>query len=807
MSESPTTENSVTPSPPQSREGAAESSSSPEKDPKAPRKSVYFEQTSESGPPAAAGSRRSSLAKDNVGTESKVSEPSPANVEEKTEPQPPRVQESEPSETSTDAPPPAGVDAPSNISTGAQEKEPQGPESLPDSTQASSPSEPSQPLTPQQQSAESPSPNTPPKRASITDPEQIQTSLPAVDGEATSSSDPENMSGKGRRMSRRASTMGPGGKSRRKSSVYKEIVGSIEKKKGPIVPDKLGFGSSEDRKAVMVEVKRRGSTAVPKEPEDVQKPVEVKKVVPQGLGFGSSARRTTIFDKDDTYSKEKRKSVFSKEDEKDMAGGSKGRRVSQMKDPGSLIDPRAVSSATTATTGTTATTMTATPPEDGDAKAGEGAPQDMNQQASDQQQIEPTDGKQLSSDELQQLVVGEQQLLQDISQEGESPVYTMVVGAAEKPPPGDLGSPGGNEDSESDEGARPKFMRDRAPSIYERAPSIKYNNARAPSIDSIPLDDNEGLTSTLLGGKVDEPLRNELENWLSSAIHRVDNNLSSNWAEPVLRHDKDSPRRTSEPPRAPRNTLVAQPDSSSTSSKDLSRRPSMTSLRNMQRSSVLSMNILAGTLSDENKLLNTWELTDPTPSPKQEMQDYSAPETAILTPKVVVSSGGEQRDSHWTPETAEEGLRRLQREVEQRAWATNIAKKSPRLLLPDSLRKRKKPAESVAASDYLHSESGQGPPVQDKILNKDLLCRYGGTEDAAKLKNAGLSGLNIVGVAESDLAQFSNLQCLDLSINQLNMQDLCALSQLRKLSLMSNQIYHLRLPSGHFNQLQKLLPG
>ncbi|KAG6542877.1 hypothetical protein Mapa_015781 [Marchantia paleacea] len=722
MSESPTTESSATPSPPQSGEGAAESSSSPGKDETAPKKSVYFGQTSESGPPPAAGRRRSSLARGSLVTENKVSEPSPAMLEEKTEPQAPRLQESEPSETSTDAPPPAGVDTPIKISTGAQEKESKRPESLPDSTQASSPSAPSQPLTPLQELTESPSSNTPPKRLSITDPEQIQTSLPAVDVEATSSSDPENMSGKGRRTSKRGSTMGPGGKARRKSSALKEIVGSIEKKKGPIVPDKLGFGSSEDRKAVMVEAKRKASVAVPKESEDVHKPLEGRRTVTQGLGFGSSARRTTLFDKDDTHSKEKRKSVYSKEDEKDMVGGGKGRRVSLMKDPGSLMDPRAVSSATTAAT----TTTTATPPEDADAKVGEGAPQDMNQQASDKQQLEPTDVKQLSSDEIQQLIVGEQQYLQDMSREGESPVHS-VVGVGERPaPPGDFELPGGNEDSESEDGPRPKFVRERAPSIYEReGGGFNYNNLRAPSIDSIPLDNNEGLTSTLLGGKVDEPLRNELENWLSSAIHRVDNNLSSSWAEPVLRHDtsggKDSPRRTSEPPKALRNTLVAQPDSSSTSTKGLSRLPSLTSLRNMRRSSSVSMSILAGTLSDENKLLNTEELTDTNLSPKQEMQDSSAPDTAILTPNVVISSGGERRDSHWTPETAEEGLRRLQREVEQRAWATNVAKKSPRLLLPDSLRKRKKPAESVAASDYLHSESGQGPPVQDNILNKHLL--------------------------------------------------------------------------------------
>ncbi|KAL3689699.1 hypothetical protein R1sor_016008 [Riccia sorocarpa] len=592
-------------------------------------------------------------------------------------------------------------------------------------------------------------------------------------------------------------------KSMKSSSIFKEITGTIEKKKGPNLPDKLGFGSSEERKALKVEKEKRKSSilVVPKEPEETPKPIGRRKSVAQGVGFGSGDRRKSAFDKDDPAKpKERKRSVLSNNvDEKEPTPG-KSRRPS--------VDARASSSQQSASQ-----TLI---PQELRHTAVEVAQGEMNQASGEQQQSEGENSQQFTESDARKSPPVEGQQESDIptaaSDQSAHAFGAEMEGVTEVVREASAG------DSDSS-GIEPR-MRDRPPSIYSSHPVFSSSQyaSRAPSIDTIPLDDNEGLTSTLLAGKVHEPmLRNELESWLSSAINRVDNNLSSSWGDPVLRQSKDSTRHHSIPPaRTPRNTMTVQPQSPDLSA---SSSPSKGSSTRSRRLSGLSLGILAGTISDENKLLpqphqqqqqqQQQEVGESTGTPRLQVQGSSMAPKETITPRLApkVLSTPSEASSDLDQETAQEGLKRLQSALEEKAWSQYFAKKSARLILPHSLRKRKMPGESNAG-DYLQElHANKASPRRggrDKILTKDLLCNYGGTEHPEKLRNAGLSSLDIVGVEQTDLQPFQNLHYVDLSVNRVNMNDLWPLSALRKLSLMSNQLGDLGPMHGQFNQLQAL---
>ncbi|KAL2632000.1 hypothetical protein R1flu_016686 [Riccia fluitans] len=551
----------------------------------------------------------------------------------------------------------------------------------------------------------------------------------------------------GGKTSRRGSKAGRK-KSKKKSFVFKEIIGSIEKKKGPNLPEKLGFGSSEDRKVLMVESlkeKRKSSIlTVSKEQEETSKPLERRRSVGQGLGFGSSERRKTLFDKDDPAKPKERKksSLNNKEDEKDSTAVGNSQRTSV------AMGTRETSSKQFA--------ILALIPQELRQKVAEVAQQEINQLSRKQQEAESL---QYTTESDPMKSPSQEEPVQAIGTEMEGVIEVVRnISAA--------------EDSDSS-GSEPR-IREKAPSIYSSDPTLSNQYVLgAPSLNAIPLDDNEGLTSTLLAGKVHEPLRNELEGWLSSAINRVNNNLSSSWGDPVLRQYKSSARDHSIPPaRTPKNTMVVtQPPELSCSTS-----PSKGTTRG-RRLSTLSLGILAGTISDENKVLQQpqqqqQQVVDCAMTPRQQVQGSRVAAKQIVTPRLapkVLSTPRMGEESSSDQETTEEGLRRLQKEVEYRAWSQYCTKNSPRLILPHSLKKRKMPGESSAFSDYLHENKSSPRLAQDKILNKDLFCTYGGTEHPEKLRNAGLSSLNIIGVEQSDLEMFQNLQYLDLSVNRVNM--------------------------------------
>ena len=99
---------------------------------------------------------------------------------------------------------------------------------------------------------------------------------------------------------------------------------------------------------------------------------------------------------------------------------------------------------------------------------------------------------------------------------------------------------------------------------------------------------------------------------------------------------------------------------------------------------------------------------------------------------------------------------------------------------------------------------GEYPHVETKILDGFLLlhsCRVKYPYEAIKSK---LVCENIVEVEEGDLLFFQNLVSLDISENNIRMEQLVNLKALHELSMQYNQIEHFHFPSGAFPKVEVL---
>ncbi|CAE8673542.1 unnamed protein product, partial [Polarella glacialis] len=118
------------------------------------------------------------------------------------------------------------------------------------------------------------------------------------------------------------------------------------------------------------------------------------------------------------------------------------------------------------------------------------------------------------------------------------------------------------------------------------------------------------------------------------------------------------------------------------------------------------------------------------------------------------------------------------------------------------------PAESNTMALQNSTAEGSSEYIEGRLLDGFLLLAAGGSNSPDEVVTVNLSSLNIVDVAEEDLAFFGHLDRLDVSDNQLGyehvLEQLSRVPKLSTLNLACNSISSLQVPANIFRHLEAL---